>query len=225
MSADVLTLDDLCVIAFRGTDDVQDWLANLSMDRVGWYGGRVHHGFRKAETRLFPKLLRLIPGDVQRFWITGHSLGGALATLCAFRMQRGGYGIRGLYTFGSPRVGCRCLAAQHDWLLFDRHYRFVHNNDAVPRVPLPFRFRHCGRQVLLTRKHAIVVEPGCFYQWYDRVLGYRGDWIRDHLMGGYLTALAPDDEPPADEPPSSTRPPRPRIAALCAGLPKQQPSL
>jgi triacylglycerol lipase len=189
-SADIVTRGDTAIVAFRGTDDIRDWLANLNVDRVNWFGGNVHRGFHLAEESLAGRLLEGLPEHATKLWITGHSLGGALATLFAFRMQRAGHNVSGLYTFGSPRVGCRCFAAQHDWLLREKHFRVVHNSDAVPRVPLPLRFRHCGRLILINRHADVIEEPGTLYQSYDRLLGYRADLVRDHLMGEYLGGLA-----------------------------------
>lgn len=187
--ADITTDGEVGIVSFRGTDDVKDWLANLSMDRVSWRGNRVHRGFHDAESRLARRLLKAMSVSVSTWWITGHSLGGSIATLFAYRLRQLGHDVAGLYTFGSPRVGDRCFAAQHDWLLKDRHYRVVHNSDVVPRVPLPWRFRHCGTQVLINRRAELLIEPSLSYQWYDRVLGYRLDWVRDHLMGAYLSGL------------------------------------
>jgi hypothetical protein len=189
-AADVVSDGDAAVVAFRGTDDIRDWLANLNVDRVDWFGGNVHRGFHLAEESLAGRVLERLPENTTPLWITGHSLGGALATLFAFRLQRAGHNVCGLYTFGSPRVGCGCFAAQHDWLLRQKHFRVVHNSDAVPRVPLPLRFRHCGRLILINRHADVIPEPGTLYQSYDRLLGYRADLVRDHLMGAYLGGLA-----------------------------------
>lgn len=188
-AADVITENGTHIVAFRGTDDVRDWLANLNIDRVDRCGGQVHQGFHKAEQSLAERVLEELPATDSRVWITGHSLGGALATLFAYRLQKSGRDVAGLYTFGAPRVGCRCFARQHNWLLNDRHFRVLNNSDAVPRVPLPFRFRHCGQQVLINRHAKLMVQPNVLYQWYDRLLGYRFDWVRDHLMGAYLSGL------------------------------------
>jgi hypothetical protein len=70
-------------------------------------------------------------------WITGHSLGGALATMAAARLVGEGVlrpeQIGGIYTFGQPRVGDAHFAQAY--ALGARHFRVVHDNDVVTQVP------------------------------------------------------------------------------------------
>ena len=76
--------------------------------------------------------------------MTGHSLGGALATLAAARHQ-----ADVLWTFGAPRVGDALFARS---LAGTAIGRVVNGNDPVPAVPppgRPWRFRHPGRPFLL----------------------------------------------------------------------------
>ncbi len=188
-SVDISTFDRDCVIAFRGTDDAADWLTNLEVDRVRQWGCKVHRGFSGAEKLLNRQIAQVLP-EADRYWITGHSLGGALATLFAVRLTDARLNVAGLYTFGSPRVGCHCFAQHADYVLKGRHFRVVHGNDIVPRVPRPIRFRHCGQQVYLDRKGRAVLSPGVLSQFVDRVLGFRFDLVRDHFMSGYVQSLA-----------------------------------
>ena len=71
------------------------------------------------------------------FYITGHSLGGAFATLAALDASLGGLVSAEnlhLFTFGSPRVGDFNLAkAVVDNV--DEMYRITHNRDIVPHTP------------------------------------------------------------------------------------------
>ncbi|WP_437284527.1 lipase family protein [Sorangium sp. So ce406] len=93
------------------------------------------------------------PGKLEALYITGHSLGAAMAALAAARLFTDNkYSdirrlLRGVYTFGQPMVGDAAFAARAEELLGDRFFRFVYANDIVPRLP-PLstgRFAHFGR--------------------------------------------------------------------------------
>jgi hypothetical protein len=156
--------DDFVIVAFRGTQvfkpgahgNVEALLAALRdvitdakfclKDVDG--GGCVHSGFQKALDEvwnpLVARLQQLTKERPQRtVWFTGHSLGAALATLAAARYPA----ARGLYTFGSPRVGNAAFAKR----LKVPAYRFVNNNDVVTRVP-PFGL-HEDRKTRDTYEH------------------------------------------------------------------------
>jgi pimeloyl-ACP methyl ester carboxylesterase len=81
-------------------------------------------------------MARLEPGC--RVWFTGHSLGGAAATLAAYRYREV---AGGLYTFGSPLVGNERFARALTGALGARSVRYVNDHDVVTRVPpAPFAF-------------------------------------------------------------------------------------
>ena len=84
--------------------------------------------------------------SAQPLWITGHSLGGALATLAAARFAlEMDKPVRGIYTFGQPRVGDREFARIFDAELKQRFFRFVNNSDIVTRIPTrELFFSHVG---------------------------------------------------------------------------------
>jgi len=82
-------------------------------------------------------------GLAKKIWCCGHSLGGAMVTILAQRLEfKGGYDVDTLYTYGSPRAGGPKFRAWCDKHL--NHQRFVNNNDVVPCVPTFFRWRHSG---------------------------------------------------------------------------------
>jgi endonuclease G len=137
--------DAAIIVAFRGTEALNDWLANLDVWSTPKTYGKVHRGFASAYDAIAGQLIRVIesyqPGD-KRIHLTGHSLGGALATIAACEL-RGRFPITSIYTFGQPRVGDATTAGY-----FEDHYprafhRFVFDDDIVPRVPPGFR--HVGR--------------------------------------------------------------------------------
>ncbi len=143
-----------CVAAFRGTQDLRNWLTDLDCAfadlRVDGSILKVHAGFKRAFLSVWETFnldLQKI-GRAQRFWLTGHSLGGALAMLCA-RCSSGP--LAGVYTFGQPRAGGGAFAFGYDALLRDRTFRIVHAADIVPRVPwLPGGYRHAGHEVFFS---------------------------------------------------------------------------
>ena len=94
-------------IAFRGTEPNQ--MRDLLADAKAWRKparerGLVHFGFAQALDKVYDNIVRWIDEqnlDGERnITCTGHSLGAALATIMASRLD-----ANELYTFGSPRVG------------------------------------------------------------------------------------------------------------------------
>ena len=142
---------DDCVVAFRGTQNLRDWLTDLDCAFSAlWVEGAalpVHAGFKAAFDSITQDLNTALQrmGGFQRYWLTGHSLGGALALLCARSWTAP---LAGVYTFGQPRAGGGRFAARYDAALRDRTFRVVHAADIVPRVPwLPGGYRHAGHEV------------------------------------------------------------------------------
>lgn len=141
------------VLVFRGTDNPRDWLRNLDTVQVSGYSGRVHQGFHNALMECWAtvvKKLQRLRMHGQLLWITGHSLGGALATLAARRMELDqGEQPAAVFTYGAPRVFDPEAARRFRINL----YRFVHDKDIVPHVPPPLlllrQFKHVGRFVHL----------------------------------------------------------------------------
>lgn len=118
---------------FRGTEtgNVDDLLANLLVDPFEWRPGVVvHRGWGLTFDELRGPLEPWARAAGGRLVAAGHSLGGALATLCAVDFP-----AAELVTFGAPRVGTGRLALGARQPV----RRYVHCCDLVPRVP-PARF-------------------------------------------------------------------------------------
>jgi triacylglycerol lipase len=165
LQAIVLGRDDLVVLAFRGTRSTQmaDWMADFEIFQSPFTKyftapnvGGVHDGF----AQLLAKSWKVIEGEVlrcqddtQTLWITGHSLGGALAAMATAAVTFAArQPVNGLYTFGQPRIGDLGFCTQCDSQFGDAMFRFVNNEDIVtrvpprivPRVPLPDFYGHFG---------------------------------------------------------------------------------
>ena len=96
------TANGLC-IAFRGSDDIASWLADLhaaplDVPGIGWF----HEGFWNAWQAMLVDTLAAIGG--QSVTLVGHSLGAALALACACDMTEAGNPPAAVYAFEPPRV-------------------------------------------------------------------------------------------------------------------------
>lgn len=144
------TTTDL-IVAFRGTADIRNWLTDFDFPKLPlyWAAGKVHRGFNDALDSIAEKLDEAInPVDPCRLWVTGHSLGGALAMLFALRlMVRRRMKVAGVYTFGQPRVGNLAFSLGYNAILKERTFRVVHDDDIVPRLPWLFGYCHAGHEV------------------------------------------------------------------------------
>jgi triacylglycerol lipase len=188
----LVTTPTAAILAFRGTDDLEDWATNLSLwFRRPWgeSWGAVHAGFLTAVESLWGQLARSVQSLSQTrmpIWITGHSLGGALAVLTAAKLanEHPKVIIGGVCTFGQPRVGNAKFAQRIKAHLGDRLMRFECTRDPVPEQPpggIP-----CGRLMYFNREGQLVVEPAFMQRWWDELRYQPIGIVGDHLMGHYL---------------------------------------
>lgn len=124
------------VLAFRGTEasSIKDIKADIkAVTKACETGGKIHSGFDEA----YKQVALDIEGALNReecentpLLITGHSLGGALATIAAKKITHRG-GNAACYTFGSPRVGDEVWISNIKTPL----YRVVNAADCVTVLP------------------------------------------------------------------------------------------
>jgi hypothetical protein len=170
----VATDDNHVVVAFRGTEaptsveGLKDWLltdANnyliLPEGRIGTdfaaagVGARFHRGFMTALADIWDPVCATVEAEVKKkerpLWLTGHSLGGALALLAAWRFLRKTMDVYRVYTFGGPMVGNAATVRAFDKELEGKVYRFVHGPDIVPKLPtvslVDNAYGHCVQEV------------------------------------------------------------------------------
>ena len=130
------------IVAMRGSVDWIDYLVDFHFflqPGAPWgFAGRVHSGFANALSSVWGELERAVTEmtrEGQVVWLTGHSMGGALATLAAARLVGLGVRLGPLYTFAAPRPGDEELCREVSDRLQGELVRVVHGNDLVPRLP------------------------------------------------------------------------------------------
>ena len=129
-------------LVFRGTLDPADMLCDSRFLAVRWRRqdagkGHVHRGFKMALNRVWRGIEAALRGIEYPVYFTGHSLGGALATLAAARVLQNPVLPRpaALYTFGSPRTGDSAFGRNLSGFF---HCRLVNAHDIVASVPPAF---------------------------------------------------------------------------------------
>lgn len=161
----------VAIVAFRGTEvfsfnAVFDLITDIRMRLVSFYNNtKVHQGFKEAleenwdgEQGIKQYLDCLKKNNPRiKFWFTGHSLGGAMATLAAYIYPD----VQGLVTIGSPRVGNKDFADSFKV----PYWRIIHNDDIVsylpPKNPLSLdgsnSYTHTGVRIFISGNGEIKV--------------------------------------------------------------------
>jgi triacylglycerol lipase len=173
----VMANDSAIVVAFRGTEPekLQDWMCDLDIQFCKGPFGRVHNGFNLALSHVWDELNACVTqfqDKGQSLWVTGHSLGAALATLATARWREHDKPVHGLYNFGSPRVGDRVFERTFGQDFCSRDFRFVNNADLVTRVPLrAMGYSHAGTLLYFTDKGELKADPGLWDTFLNRMQG------------------------------------------------------
>lgn len=190
----------LCM-GFRGTDEIDDWLDNLNIISVDKLFGEFHKGFYNANNdiwaSIFNKYQELRKAKKRPLFITGHSLGGAMATVAAAKLVHQDLPFTAAYTFGQPRVMTRETSRIFNMEAKSRFFRFQNNNDLVTRVPARLSgYSHVGTFIYITDEKELYNDPGFWFRFVDAVDGAveavseKGiDMIEDHDMADYLSAV------------------------------------
>lgn len=154
------------VICFRGSHGDEDWQDNFTFNKqeMVFPGGRrvkVHTGFKTQYYTVQYYLSEIVQryrdqvGEDAYILVCGHSLGGALASLCAADMSWRAKWITSV-TWGSPRVGGRAWAKLFNELAPDS-LRYVYRNDIVCRVPTAWmNFCHVTNKIHIGQGGSII---------------------------------------------------------------------
>ncbi|TDF37539.1 lipase family protein [Alteromonadaceae bacterium M269] len=192
--------DYLCM-AFRGTNELADWLDNINAFSTSQLFGEFHRGFWQSVEDVWKPLYDKL-GELQKqrkrpLFLTGHSLGGAMATIAAAKLIHEDKPFTSVYTFGQPRALTRKTAQIFNMECKDRLFRFHNNNDIVTRVPARVMgYSHIGSYLYISEEKDITQEAGFWFRFVDcfdgalSALKEKGiDAIEDHDMSKYLEAI------------------------------------
>ena len=172
------------LIVFRGSDSLKDWVTNARFKkRVLPYDVmnsriRVHSGFIEAYHLIRDFIhAHIETHKPEEVIVTGHSLGGALAILCALDIEYNFDVKPKCIVFGCPRVGNLHFKRSFNRRIPDLT-RVVNGCDIVTRIPSIFMlYFHAGRKFNIGTK-----------RWYTRLTGS----ILDHFQDNYQQSIFRD---------------------------------
>ena len=157
--------------ACRGTTNIHEIFQDIDIPLVPMTnnvsGIKVHQGFQTAlekllpDDRLFSSAYNLLDYPTNKSMestiiVTGHSLGGAIATLLAYRLVRAGYTVE-LITFGAPCVGNAQFAKEMQTNTSLTSYRCINKLDPIPHsLDWNTRYQHHCRPLDITASSTIV---------------------------------------------------------------------
>lgn len=198
--------DEIFLFVFPGTACVDDWRTDAKIKLVAALSGKVHFGFQEALGSIWEEMFKTFwewEKPDKTLWLTGHSLGGALATLAAYDLLKKDFPLGGLYTFGQPCVGDKNFCKDFTDKAGGRAFRFVNDEDLVPRLLPWFGYCHCGKEYFIDRDGKIH-DTKVLWNWWRSVsssVAIRSSkeaaelrmenpgGIRDHGMSFYIQAL------------------------------------
>ena len=167
--------DGVSILVFRGTANIKNIGTDIDLrlfedNELGVY---LHRGFRDAAMFTLNDIKKNYKLE-KTVYLTGHSLGGAIAQIIGLWLDNDGYNVQ-IYTFGSPKVSTTFFGNQPN------HYRVALRNDPVPFTP-PYPFLHSG----------IFIDPETL-NWEEGGEANRGSFgeidARDHSIEEYIDIL------------------------------------
>jgi pimeloyl-ACP methyl ester carboxylesterase len=144
----------LCGVCIDGNNwvSLRD-LGNLAEYKKGApVSMQIHTGFLKQYLAIRDTLMKALQKheDADEIVITGHSLGGALATLAALDLNRQGIHKISTVTFGAPRVGDQLFADLFETLdTSNQSFRIFKDRDPIPQILMSPQYFHVGKGLLL----------------------------------------------------------------------------
>lgn len=181
------------IICFKGTDSLKDWEYNLDFLPIKLKDTelKVHGGFYKHFNSLRCKLKEEM-NDSTKLILTGHSLGGALATLAGCYVHSFVPNIlKKVITFGSPRVMCTEFCNWYNERLAKKTIRIYDIFDPVPHLPPHgpvFEYEHVDGVEIKFKNSNILgnTEEGNFVKRFVETMRGFLRTAKDHTIDSYI---------------------------------------
>jgi predicted lipase len=199
----ILSEETAATLVFRGSESSQDWETdfNTTLERTQFdqkvvrelivepqektypyagpssSGALMHRGFVAAYFAVRDQIHDYIRNNaVSSVVATGHSLGGALANLCAVDIQ---YNFSDkvtveAYTYGAPKVGNDGFRNSYNERV-PNSYRIVHGMDIVPELPRWWQgYRSVDKELRIGQRFS---------------LNFISQRVKDHAIDRYIAVL------------------------------------
>lgn len=182
-------------IVFRGTESLYDWYYDLSVFKTYLKKQKVyvHSGFYKQLMcdNEYNNILNVVKEQLKlhqeyELYVTGHSLGGALSTLCGFLLSYEVKSKINIISFASPRVGDSRWRKVFDSRANLHHYRITNRRDIVTATPMAW-YKHVGDNIRI-KKDCYKWFPNYNYSFWDVSL-FKCYSIKDHNCELYYDRL------------------------------------
>ena len=140
-------------------DFFQDFLTNINaIGESELRGVLVHRGINDALNSVWELLQPILESASKPIWFTGHSLGGALAILAAFKWEVDSEKIGGVYTIGCPAIGGPEFKQQYNAQLYEKTFHHIYGEDIITKIgqfvgnaPGSIKFEQVGQKVNIPR--------------------------------------------------------------------------
>lgn len=178
---------DHSVITYGGSKEWQDWghdanIVKAPYKNMGW----VHNGFSSAYDEMLPEQNKILNKN-KPVVVTGHSLGGATATVAAMDLKARGYNVHSLTTFGCPMVGGDSFSAAFGKANIPA-FRYVNAWDVVPRIPKG-DFQHVGQPFYLSTRGEMLPKQQSGWELATKPWELANQRVNSHHMPNYMANL------------------------------------
>jgi triacylglycerol lipase len=184
----VIESDRAIVLAFRGSGSAMDWVSDFISQQVPFKPVKTSCQSHKGFTDIYMTCQQAVRSIVHMtdpdkpLFITGHSLGGALATLAAFDIGTNTGREPIVYTYGSPRVGDVKFARTYNRTI-KQHWRVQNEYDIVPHLP-PLVYRQPKTRNIFYYMHVKGEVKRSFRM---------GSVSGNHVLSSYFADLSRED--------------------------------